>query len=278
MLQQHPHVGITTPKEPHYFACDEYRAQSRGPGDDVFVKRFACGKEQYNALFESFDPGTLCGDASTGYLHYAAAVAPRVHSFNSGIKLIAILRNPIERAYSSYLYYRSRGRERLSSFEEALEAEPARRRAGWSPMWHYLDAGFYSQRLESFLGIFPRSQVFICLFDDLVNRRQEIARELFEFLGVHPIPVNRGGSVNISGEPRFTALHHLMFNALTRRAKGLVPGPLVEVVRKVQRGLLKPASPMEGQTRAWLARCYEEEVESLFRLLDRPLGHWLHLP
>jgi hypothetical protein len=114
---------------------------------------------------------------------------------------MAILRNPIDRAYSAFLHARRSGLEPISNFEEALDDEPHRVRTGWIGLTTYATVGMYAEQLERYLAIFPCQQIRVYLFEDLVRDPVGLAQDAFRYLGVddsyepETSIVNRGSAV-----------------------------------------------------------------------------------
>ena len=106
------------------------------------------------------------GESSPFNLYYPES-APRIRHYVPETKLVAVLRQPAAAAYSRYLMLRRNGVERLS-FVAALAAEDRRVAAGWAPRWHYIRRGFYVKQLKPYFDIFPREQIGVYLYDDLV--------------------------------------------------------------------------------------------------------------
>ena len=97
---------------------------------------------------------------------------------------MAVLRNPIDRAYSHYLHLLRAGREPLRDFRAALEAEAERREAGWEWSWHYTRMGFYHEQLTRYLEYFDRDQLSIYLFDDFKDDNLAVTQDVYRAIGV----------------------------------------------------------------------------------------------
>jgi hypothetical protein len=137
------------------------------------------------------------GEASPSYLFHPQA-PERVRSLVPDARLIAILRNPVDRAFSHYQHERALGREPLS-FEDALAAEEQRTRgevermtadpryfshAWWN--WTYRARGLYAEQLERWYDVFPRGQVLVLLNEELDAQPAETYARVLEFLGAPP--------------------------------------------------------------------------------------------
>ena len=231
--------------------------------------------EQYMELFEGAKPGMAAGESSVSYL-YSAEAPDRIRHYVPDVRLIAILRNPVERAYSAFMYLRERGTEPYADFMEALAAEDERVRENWSHMWHYRRMGFYGEQLTRYYERFDREQIHVLTLDDFVADPQGAMAGVYTHIGVDPeFRPNTAIQHNVTGAPRWRILTPLLSpNRATTALRPLVTATLNPVVRRVkQRVLVKPEMPAEAAS--MLARLYREDLELLGRLLDRDLSSWL---
>src|SRR6266508_1178917 len=181
------------------------------------------------------------------------------------VRLIAILRDPAERAYSSYLHMVRDGREPLSSFDEALKEEDARVAAEWEPLWHYTRLGFYHTQLQRYYDQFPREQIAVCLYDDFEADPTRVVQGIFSFLGVDPSFVpDMSTRHKVAGTPRSAALHAVLTrpNAAKTLAKRLLP---VEVRGRLyaalmRRNVVEHRDKLCHRTKQHLRRLYSEDV------------------
>ncbi len=151
-LSQHPDVFMPREKEPRFLLSHAVPTYT-GPTDPLYAKRLVTSVTKYEELFASASRERAIGEASTLYL-YTPGAEDGIRRHVPGAKLIAILRNPVDRAYSNFLHQRYLGAEPLSDFDEALRAEPARIARGWGPFWHYAELGRYQRQLERFHRVF----------------------------------------------------------------------------------------------------------------------------
>ena len=129
--------------------------------------------EEYCALFQSVENETAVGEASTCYLS-ELKTPERIKQFLPNVKLIAILRDPVERAYSDYCYnYRDDVEER--SFSKVLQEDPKH---------YYFTRGFYYLHLKRYFDIFQASQIKICFQEDLNTSPLFVIQDIFKFLSV----------------------------------------------------------------------------------------------
>jgi hypothetical protein len=274
-LSKHPEVFTSPVKEPRFFV-DEAKAlaDAAGPGDGE-TKMMSLLAE-YEALFADAGDAAVRGEASPAYLYDAEAPA-KIAALVPDAKLIAILRNPVERAYSNFLYLVREGREPLHDFGAALEAEAERREGGWSTNWFYKDKGFYAAQLERYLAHFERDQIHCILYEDYNADPEPAVRDVYRFLGVDDgFSQDLSIRLNVSGLPKSKGLQRV--SNRSRRLKWLIE-PLVP--DRVRRGLLKAQNknlsrpPLPADVRASLIADYREDIERLRELTGLDVSGWL---
>lgn len=126
-LKQHPEIYMSPVKEPKYFLASINKFPHNGPGDIEVDKKIIRTWDEYLKLFSNASVEKCIGEASCGYLYYCELVAPSIKRISPEAKIIIVLRNPVERAFSAYCYLFREGRETLS-FEEALKIEEERKK------------------------------------------------------------------------------------------------------------------------------------------------------
>ncbi|MCM1981519.1 sulfotransferase family protein [Lyngbya confervoides] len=275
-LQQHPQIFLSTPKEPRFFALAGDTPQYQGP-IQLINQGSVTSWEDYQALFAGASEAAIArGEASTIYLYDPRAVG-RIRHYLPEAKLIAILRNPVDRAYSSYLHLVRDGQETLS-FEAALAAEPERIRQGWPPLWHYQQRGYYYAQLKPYYDVFDPAQIKILRFEDLAQNPKALMQELFRFLGVSTdFRPDFTEKQNVSGVPKSQALSYLLNrdNPLKSLSKILLPQSLRKAgYRILQRRNTGTKTTLRPDTRAWLTRSYREDMTQLEALLGEDLSSW----
>jgi Sulfotransferase family len=277
-LRQHPEVFICNPKEPHFMAFAGRRVAFHGPGDDVTMNNEAITDYgAYQKLFRNHRGARAIGEGSVSTLYYYEPAIPNIRRYAPDTKLVVILRNPLDRAYSSFLYMTARGFEPLAEFEQALDEEHKRIEQGWHHIWHYTRMGLYSAQLQAFLEAFGPQRLKVLLYEDFNQHTTRVLAELYAYLGVRPdFRPDTSQILNRSGKPRNRLAHNLITSlgrttTLKQCIKAVVPTALREEVRNWN--LARPA--MSNDARLRLREVFRADVQQLATLLGRRLDHWL---
>ncbi len=273
-LRQHPQIFMSPSKEPQYFAFANSPPDLRGPGDDKTARFLVTEANDYAALWRGAERFRARGEASTSYL-YLPSAAPEIHRQLPSVRMIAVLRDPTERAHSNYLHMRRDAREPLADFSAALDAEPERIRRGWAHHFHYRTCGFYSAQLRRFFALFPREQIRIYLYEELSEDPAALLADLCSFLEVDPaFDFDTSLRHNVSGIPRSPWVHRILQTRFPR-LRGFVPQGLREraIPRLLQANLTHPVLAPAVEER--LRSDYRDEVRSLADLIQRDLSNWL---
>ena len=140
----------------------------KGPGDAHSNQEWIWQRERYLELFDEAPEGTLRGESTPFYL-YNRDARRRIAADNPDAKLIAVLRDPVDRAYSNWMHLWMDGLEPRADIVEAVSHEQKRIDAGWAPFWHYSGLGMYGRQLKDLFDHFPREQVLLLRYKDLVD-------------------------------------------------------------------------------------------------------------
>ncbi len=275
-LGQHPEIFISPIKEPHFFAFKNRDIDFEGPRDQETMKRYVVQEwEQYQSLFREADSEQRTGEVSAMYL-YSEKAARRINEYIPDVKLIAILRNPVDRAYSHYLRMRREGREPLETFEEAIEAESRRIEENWAWPWHYTRMGYYYRQMCRYLSVFDRSSIKVYKFNSLKNNTNKTLREIQKYLGVKLKEYKSSKRYNISGLPKSKITHKVMEGRFFMKdiLKKIIPSRVrTKLKRKIRKvNLEKPE--MSKETRARLYKEFKRDIEKLEDIIDKDLSDW----
>jgi Sulfotransferase family len=216
-LAQHPGLYMSPVKEPKFFLSDGPPPARGGPGDAQTYREHVWRRPDYEALFDAAPPGTLRGESTPLYLHDPAAHR-RIHELIPRAKLIAVLRDPVERAHSNWTHLWSAGLEPVGDFVQACEEEPRRIEAGWASFWQYVGLGLYGEQLEHLYQVFPRDQVLIIRYLTLVDSPDETLDRICTFLGVEPGVISTVPRENVTAHPEATLRYRTLARTLRAAA------------------------------------------------------------
>jgi Sulfotransferase family len=281
-LRTNPRVFVTDPKEPHYFALHRRGAHFTAPGDQHTINRVSVtDRDAYLALYPDRYDYLALGDASVSTMYYFEDSLPEVVAMNPAMRLVVLLREPVDRAFSAHQYMRARGLEPVEDFLDAVGLEPERRDAGWHHIWHYTAMSRYADAIAALQAAVPPQQLKICFYDDLNSDFAALLREVFDFLGV-PVSGDAGADiprVNISGQPRYKAAHAVIgaITANERLRSTLKRSTSYRFRERVRRAMLT-SSGVPAAARAELAPLFEDDLSRVRALLDQPLPTWLDAP
>src|SRR5207248_2049594 len=183
-LKQHPQVFMTIPKEPTFFGNEGTDGLFNGPHDEdrAYHSRVITNMKDYTALFDYATGEKALGEASIYYL-YLTKAPEQIKKYVPNASMFAVLRNPADRAYSSYLHVVRQARE-PRSFVDSLLQEPERIRKKWNPLWHFKAMGFYYEQVKRYFDMFGREQVQVYVYEDLRRDPLPLIKQVFEIVGV----------------------------------------------------------------------------------------------
>ena len=258
----------------HYFGSDlDFRVRTR------------FSQEEYEGFF-SQSTEQARGEASVWYL-FSKNAAEEIHAYDPSMKIIIMLRDPIPLMYAHYTQMRlnALGDEDITTFEEALAAEPARKRGQRIPKHNtlpsallYTEIGRLSVQIQRYLDVFPRENILFLFQEDMGENIEAVYRQTLEFLGVdlnHQISFER---INTHKEIRFEWMRTLI-GATPQSVKSLLPprrrAKLSRWLRHINmRHAKRPKLDPELEKK--LRTQFSGEIDALSTIVGRKLDHWKH--
>ncbi|NEP00702.1 MAG: sulfotransferase [Symploca sp. SIO2E9] len=282
-LKQHPQIYMSPIKEPQFFPFEGRTLNFRGPGNQgAPLNSIAVTEiEAYRALFDQVSNQRAIGEASVIYL-YMLNAAERIKYHIPDVRLIVILRNPADRAYSHFLS-RVGWREPITNFAQVLREEKMRIANNWGPGWHYASMGFYYAQLRRYYDNFCSNQIKVYLYEDYMNSPISVLQETFQFLDVDDkfIP-DLSKKHNVStGVPRNKLLHRLLTKSHPVKSilKPLLStGIRANLVNKIVKGVRSHnlgKYEFSLELRKQLSQLYREDILKLQDLIQKDLSKWL---
>jgi len=255
ILSQHPEVCMASAKETLFFE-DNY----------------ARGWQWYAKFFQQCGSQPAVGEVSNTYI-FNAQMPARLHAFDPHLQLIATLRNPVDRAFSHYLFH-YRNAQLEGSFEDAIAQYP-----------DLIERGLYYRYLDAYLQYFQRDRLLLLLFDDLKADPVALARRVLTFLGVDP----DWATPERVSQPRLPASKprsKFLARTVKAAARSVRNWGFPEIVTSVKtspavRWLYRPYARQEypqmaPEMRRQLNEYYRDDVRQLSQLVDRDLERlWL---
>jgi hypothetical protein len=273
-LAGHPDVFTSPVKEPAHFLTLSPVASAETRRNHV------SGWEEYLALFDGAQPNQARGEATVGYLH-AAGVPTRVRQRLPDVRLVVILRHPVETTWSRY--WMARRHEGLRrSLDHLIDRESLDPRSdlpydGWTDIM--VRSSFYAAHLQRWVDAFGEAPLLAVTHDDLTRDAPSVLRAVFEHLAVDPdVPVDGSRRLNEGSKPRSARLQQLVRRP-SPRTLAVVRATVPHRVRSWARVTAirtneQPIPPMPPATRRRLLDIYREDTLALEALLGRDLSAW----
>jgi hypothetical protein len=279
LLSQHPSVCTSVVKEPNYFSNLSNRRDivkpGTGPGDGSTV--WTETQQEYDGLYQFKEQHRFRLDASVSYL-YSTQAARHIWEYRPEAKIILVLRNPVDRAWSHYKHLLRDSRE-VRSFEKALQLEKKRIGKGWEFSWHLKQMGLYNEQLKRYFNHFESENIRIFLFDDIKNDIAGVVRDTADFLELPAFDFDfEQKRHNASGVSRSRALSGVVNWVVGFKATINKIVPPAATHRMMQ--LFRSINTKEGnlslapETKKELSEYFRDDIQKTSELIGRDLSHW----
>ncbi|WP_375262331.1 sulfotransferase [Palleronia sp.] len=293
LLATHDAIFSPIQKEPNIFSeLDE----SPRPYYTLLAPKFGSGEpspiskspsvcaEEYRDLYRGSEAYRFRLDASTNYLPSPCS-AQLIHRVAPDAKIIVLLRNPYERAYSSFAYQLSRGRESAGSFDAAIRHELAGGRSDWAYAWRHVQTSCYDDGISRYDAEFNCDQIKSILFEDFIHDPRSVVDEIADFLKIPTLPEFPERSSNITSLPKTRASRAVKgifsYGPFRRKMRRFLPRPIQRPVKRVIEANLawidargeRPPRPARAALER-LALVFEPEITKLECRLQQDLSEW----
>ena len=270
-LREHPQVYMSLVKETNFLEKDWENLPPEQQNKNGIVTL-----EKYSELFADVKDEIAIGEASPNYLFHYESSAARIKKYVPNAKLIVVLRNPVERAYSDYLMH-IRDAIGYRSLSEQIKHS--------SHKSFILRKGFYYVPLKYYFDQFKREQIKVFFYDDLRDDSQEFMQSIYQYLGVNNefVP-NTTRKAQVAKIPKNKTINNLLNRKNILRsttASILKTVKPVEARQNLRDRLInfnsqtKKASPLSTEDRQQLIEFYREDILQLQDLVGRDLSKWL---
>lgn len=270
ILQKHPQVYTGTIKEPHFFDSDDYRR-----GKDFYESQY----------YPRGEDALIAADFTPSYLQEEAWGLRIREMLGDRVKMVVLLRNPVERAFSAFQFDRQRNGGSYDEWDAILDRAV---HSAPEEMPKFIRDGFYGRQLEAYLKIFPRENVRIYLFEDFVAHMQERMDEITDFLEISRITLEKEYHSNRTRQPSsrigkayLRARHSIqVFLRPFRRGRYstlLFRPEIIAAVKRLERLVFDRKTggrQLDGRSRQILRGIYGADVEKLKKLLKNDWNLW----
>ena len=273
-LNQHPDVFMCTPKEPHFLINNEIGKDRIPVG--------ICSENEYLNLFLKGRGEKYRGESSVMYLMFPEIIIPKINQqFGEECKIIIMLRNPIERAYSGFQHVkRYNVKEDCTDFKSAWSVSEERYflNSDMTPASRYKELGLYYKQVKSYLdGV---KNVHIIIYDDYQNDFQSEMNKVFDFLKIEKVEINSEKKHMVGGwQWEDGKIKNFMINKnpLKSIIKKIFPFKSLrkKIKTKIQNRHTSKVPKICSQDREMLKEFYKEDVKQLSVLLERNLNYWI---
>ncbi len=272
-LNQHPNIYIPEVKECRFFS--QLPKNFKGLGAEFFPNSGITNEKEYFKLFKGHED-KVCGDISNDYLYYYERSIENIKKYlGTDVKIIIILRNPVDRAYSNYMHAFRDDWENLT-FEDAIIEETYRVGDNWGWPYHYVRIGFYYKQVKAYIDNFANIKIF--LYDEL-KEIQIFMDNILSFLELETLILRKSNDkYNVSGYPKNRFIHKLVNNndnklkqLIRPFAKKILPE---DFLRKLKNKNLE-RKPLNKKTRLYLEEIYSRDIKKLSILIKKDLSHWI---
>lgn len=282
-LKQHPQVFMSEVKEPNFFALEGKKLLSKEEDKEEvnFFPWAVTQLEDYKNLFKEAKPGLLKGESSTMYL-YMDQAPDKIKSYVPGVKMIAIFRQPAERLYSRYLHLARDNRMTGDDFQKVFDKNSI-----WWKRNDLIQEGFYYRHLSRYYQSFPKENIKIFLYEDLIKKPDETIKAIYTFLGLeNNFKPDMSMKFNESGIIKNKFMDGIVGrqSPIKEAIKKMLPGVFAKVkssyavkniVNKLRKANLErpPLDPV--MKKRLTEEVYKEDILKFQELIQRDLSHWL---
>jgi hypothetical protein len=291
-LNVHPDIYMCPIKEPHHFSTDinienfrsDYKRDCLFDPASYFSTRplqerhsaYVQNPDDYKELFSEAGIANAIGEASVSYL-YSQTAAQNIKRANPDARIIILLRNPIERAYSHFLMDLRDGHAAAPDFITAVKLDQTQNHKGWGISNLYVELGLYAAQIARYMDIFPKDRIRVYLQEDYKADLTSVISDIYRFLGVDSTfqAPKLDQTHNKASIPRFYKLNTLLARSGLKTMIGqLLPTKLRKQMKTMlfKSGASKPLTKYQYQQ---LLPLFEEDINKLSTLIDRDLHHWL---
>lgn len=271
-IAQHPEIcGPSTLKDYSYFIEDGFFNK----GIDLFKKDY---------LEAGYDNQKIVLHGCVHYIYFKKSV-DRIYDYDPNVKLLLVLRNPVDRAISAFRYAKKMNIENLD-FDTALEKESERSAGSLSEKSEltYISHSKYGEQLEYLLKKFSKEQLCVILYEDVKNHPKKVVNDIFSFLEVDTDYTPNFSILNKTGKTKFKSLQQIVYsqNKYKKLFVQKILDPVLPLSKRIKiKNTFKEWNTKNGSNTEDYSE-YEKMLKPLFindinkteKLLNINLSHW----
>lgn len=276
LLRQHPEIFLPEQKETHFFATGgkpfDYTDKAATRLNEITIHREEDYLDRYAGAGDR-----VAGEVCPTYL-YSNVAAAAIAKVRPDAKIVAILRDPVNRSFSAYRHMRARGAEAAQDMGAALEAEASHIRDNWQVMSHYLAGSRYADQLARYYEHFPREQILIVPFEQLTADPIGWTNRICAHVGASPLPseaalaqTNKTYQIDNSLVKSLTGKRNPLANTVRR----MLPQSLRARLRELVLGVFaKKENDLSDASRLRLEKCLRDDARRTRELTGLPFENW----
>ena len=269
ILRQHPDIFLPDNKEAHFFDIEECYNM------DV--------EWWFRKFFSNYSAEKIIGAFTPEYLFYEEVPSRIKKHLGENLKILILLRNPVERAYSHYLMSVNRVYESLN-FIDAIKHESERIKKNEFGRNHfsYISRGLYSDQILRYLNIFNSTNIFYCIFeDDIIVNMEKTIPKILNFLGVKQMDLDINIKSNMASHPRSKLLNNQLFKYrfLKNILKPFIPNPekrkkIINIVNSYNQKSINRPKLNDNVKQLLMQKYFFNDIIKLEKIINRDLSGW----
>lgn len=282
-LAEHPEVYMSRVKETNFFALEgeELVDPKDDPQQMYHYPWSITTRQEYDALFSEVRDEKAVGEVSPMYLYHSTAPGKILESL-PGVKLIVILRNPVDRLYSRFMHLARERREPSEALEDCFDKDSI-----WWRRNDLIQEGFYYTHLKRYYDLFDQSQIKVYLYEELRNDPLRLVQNMYDFIGVDgwyepdlSVEYNVSGKIKNPFVDRFIGQKSILKSALSSISPRIMNTVtkqewLKKHVNKLRKQNLTKPALKHGTRIRLIEEVYGNEITKLQKLIGKDLSGWL---
>jgi hypothetical protein len=280
-LNKHPDIYMCPKKEPRHFALKngKKKVPILGPNGKKWKVDAVHEVEEYENMFDGSSKYAVRGDNSPIYMDTSTIAARKIYRYAPDAKLLAILRDPVERSYSQYKMLLRSEKAKVSSLPKKSGSVDWSVVEEWLSDPHFVKSSMYYQRLNPFMNYFDIKNIKIVTSKSLKQDTKNLMKKIFDFLEVNEdCKINIEKEHNKGGIPRSEKIHEIIKNEniLKSTAKKTIPKSIYNKIKNlIYKSNKKKAPKLPKRVKNRLTKKYKHDIKKLEKTFEKDLKHWL---